>query len=651
MNTIPQLYRFVLDGPEALMDVARTYIELGFKVGPVHSVFEGSCTCANPACAHAGKHPATPHGAHSFTNDPDRLAEMFAGGPHNLGVSPPKGVFALDIDPRNGGDDTVRALEKANGELPDTVEVATGGGGRHLLFSAPDTETFSGSLGAGVEIKRHGGLLVAPPSLHASGSHYRFCDGHALGDIPIAVAPEWLVDALTKTISRELPSNVASQRLAPNQEYAERAIEREILTVELAHEGVRNNTLFEAALHLGRFIPLGAISHSDLTARLKSAGLKVGLDAGEVAETVERGLAIGASPERQFTKIETAFSDDVAPLKRRVWGVEELRESQRPDWLISKHVHSKALSVVYGPPKNFKTFITLDQALCIATGVDWHGFPTKRAPVFYVSAEGSADFADRVKGWLEQHDLMLDDLDGWFYWMAERWLVADDDDLQAVLRELRQLPVTPAVAYLDTLARCFNGEENSASEMGRFIQGCDQIKREIDGAVFIVHHSGKAEERGLRGSSALGGAVDTSFEVKKSDGLVTFKCELAKSHKVPEPIHFEMAEIDLGTVDEDGDPITTLVPVKSEAKPRRYKTSQKERVLGAFQELGRATQKQLSEATGLKPNRVSEAMKQLLSEGLIREAGKDGRAQVYEAVPPSQREQNLMRMTPAQSAG
>ena len=57
---------------------------------------------------------------------------------------------------------------------------------------------------------------------------------------------------------------------------------------------------------------------------------------------------------------------------------------------------------------------------------------------------------------------------------------------------------------LGTLARCFGGsDENAAKDMGAFIQGCDTSKAVTQTSVLIVHHSGKGQERGARGSSAF----------------------------------------------------------------------------------------------------------------------------------------------------
>ena len=61
--------------------------------------------------------------------------------------------------------------------------------------------------------------------------------------------------------------------------------------------------------------------------------------------------------------------------------------------------------------------------------------------------------------------------------------------------------------------------------------------------VIGVHHSGKDVSRGMRGSSALLGAVDTSIEVKNSDGVICLKNEKQKDHAEHPPIYLKMKEI------------------------------------------------------------------------------------------------------------
>ena len=74
------------------------------------------------------------------TTDAARITKYYTLNPDHgvcIATGRESGVFAVDIDPDHGGDDSLRALEARYGELPDTVESLTGGGGRHLLFAWP----------------------------------------------------------------------------------------------------------------------------------------------------------------------------------------------------------------------------------------------------------------------------------------------------------------------------------------------------------------------------------------------------------------------------------------------------------------------------------------------------------------------------------
>jgi hypothetical protein len=111
----------------------------------------------------------------------------------NIGIATGKksGLLIVDVDPRNGGDETLEDLEVELGKLPPTVTVLTGGAGRHLYFSFPG-QGIRGSLGAGVDLLGDGKLVVAPGSLHPSGKDYAFELSSEPGMVQVAELPsEW----------------------------------------------------------------------------------------------------------------------------------------------------------------------------------------------------------------------------------------------------------------------------------------------------------------------------------------------------------------------------------------------------------------------------------------------------------------------------
>lgn len=125
-----------------MMKHALSYAKMGFAVLPVHSIRKGKCTCGNSTCRRPGKHPHTKHGVKDATKNLDTIRGWWKKYPRaNIAIATGEisGIIVLDIDPRNGGDDTIRCLELELKGLPKTVIAASGGGGTHYVFKYPST--------------------------------------------------------------------------------------------------------------------------------------------------------------------------------------------------------------------------------------------------------------------------------------------------------------------------------------------------------------------------------------------------------------------------------------------------------------------------------------------------------------------------------
>ena len=127
---------------------------------------------------------------------PGEVVAWFRRWPNaNIGIITGKisGLAVVDVDPRHGGDETLAALECEYAPLPSTVEVLTGGGGRHLYFASSGESLRSRvALAPGIDLRAEGGLVVAPPSIHSSGGLYRWELFHPPDKTPIAPLPSWL---------------------------------------------------------------------------------------------------------------------------------------------------------------------------------------------------------------------------------------------------------------------------------------------------------------------------------------------------------------------------------------------------------------------------------------------------------------------------
>jgi len=200
----------MLDRAAQTLEAALAYANLSWPVLPLHSIVDGRCTCGRADCSSPGKHPhgrLVPNGARDATTDGTVIARWFNGNAEiNIGVctGADSGLVILDIDPSHGGDESFRRLESKYGRL-DTLEVITGGGGRHLYFAYPEGQEVKnsvGKLGPGLDVRADGGYVVSAPSLHASGREYRWkTDPRAKKPAP---CPHWLLDSHGRGTESEL---------------------------------------------------------------------------------------------------------------------------------------------------------------------------------------------------------------------------------------------------------------------------------------------------------------------------------------------------------------------------------------------------------------------------------------------------------------
>lgn len=129
------------------------------------------------------------------------------------------GVFALDIDPRHSGDDSLDRIVSKCGRISDDVMAVTGSGGAHYLFKHPGKDGRSTTnLWPGIDTRGDGGYIVVAPSNHISGGAY-FWDAEAdpLAGAILPEAPGWLLKQLAEKNRTPLPEPTTSKNLPPDE--------------------------------------------------------------------------------------------------------------------------------------------------------------------------------------------------------------------------------------------------------------------------------------------------------------------------------------------------------------------------------------------------------------------------------------------------
>jgi len=155
--------------PGSPLDYALRYAAIGWNVFPVWGAEGGKCRCGrcDDDAKSPGKHPVehlARGGVNSATTNPDQIRAWWTQFPEaGIGVSMAgSGLVAIDIDPRNGGLDTIDQIEAQHGPLVSDVLAFTQGGGEHRVFSLSSEAGLPGKLGNGIDIKRNGYIVVEP---------------------------------------------------------------------------------------------------------------------------------------------------------------------------------------------------------------------------------------------------------------------------------------------------------------------------------------------------------------------------------------------------------------------------------------------------------------------------------------------------------
>lgn len=130
---------------------------------------------------------------------PDEIAAWYRRWPNGNVAIVTGGIsqlLVIDIDPQHGGIESLAELQRSYGALPRTVEVRTGGGGRHLYFAYPPFRLHNRvGIRPGIDLRCDGGYVVAPPSVHPSGRLYRWLAGQGPDELQLAHLPAWFVEA------------------------------------------------------------------------------------------------------------------------------------------------------------------------------------------------------------------------------------------------------------------------------------------------------------------------------------------------------------------------------------------------------------------------------------------------------------------------
>lgn len=163
--------------------------------------------------------------------------------------------------------------------------------------------------------------------------------------------------------------------------------------------------------------------------------------------------------------------------------------------LISGILRRGHKMLIAGPSKAGKSFLLAELALCIIYGKKWLGFRCKPGKVLYINLEVDGDsFTNRIEEVRKVMGLDKPDKDKLFIWNL-RGQNANINKLAPRLIRRAMGKGYDAIIF-DPLYKINEGDENSASEMGKFFNQLDYICTQLKTSIICCHHHSKGSQGG-----------------------------------------------------------------------------------------------------------------------------------------------------------
>lgn len=301
-----------------------------------------------------------------------------------------------------------------------------------------------------------------------------------------------------------------------------------------------------------------------------------------------------------------------------------------------------------------KTFVLLDLAASVSSGVSWHGRDVQQGSVAYLSFEGDA-LGSRLKALRDRAGHRLEHVyilrasdplsprvtrDGEDRSFGEIAVVAAFETLAAELRAAEGPPIRLIV--VDTVRASMTGSEDSSEHVSAYLRAVHRIMARVpDAAVVLAHHAGwqdgDSQRKRERGSSAWRGNCDATIYLEAGeadeDGRqveLTLRTLKVRDDEKPGPLHLVRRRVDLLEMGRHGDPVTSCVidrdrrsredrEADAEAAVKRAHYTADLQTLEAIVAHPEAatSQDRLRLLVGARKGSVSESLGRLLSRGWI----------------------------------
>jgi hypothetical protein len=276
-----------------------------------------------------------------------------------------------------------------------------------------------------------------------------------------------------------------------------------------------------------------------------------------------------------------------------------------------------------GGSKSFKTWALIQQALSIAAGLSWWGFPTKATNVVFLNLEiPPAFFEARVR--ISAKALGIPVPDNFHVWHLRQCKLGDPRRWAQFLELLKEKCLRIPNPYLtsDPIYKLLGGRnENAAGDVQLLLEQLEDMIGSVDGANFFGHHFTKGNSAG---KEAIDRASGSSVFQRDPDSILTMtphenkdcfaiNCIL-RNHPPVEPFVVQW-QYPLFVRQDSLDPALLKQPPRSNQK--KYSVVMLAQWLAGDALTTTAFQKRLKDETGMAQSTFYELLREAEAQGLI----------------------------------
>jgi hypothetical protein len=212
-------------------------------------------------------------------------------------------------------------------------------------------------------------------------------------------------------------------------------------------------------------------------------------------------------------------------------------------WLIRSIWGKGAVGMIGGTPKSYKTWMGLEMAFSVATGLAFLGkFAVEHQgrALIYLAEDALPLVRARIESLCAHHGVDIRALD--LHVITAPELRLDLANYQEKLRHTVER-LRPHLILLDPLVRLHRLDENNASEMSGLLGYLRALQREHDVAVVLVHHVSKRARpqpgQALRGTSDLHAWTDCAAYLAWNNERLHLTLE-HRAARPPEPMVLDL---------------------------------------------------------------------------------------------------------------